>query len=254
MRSDSTYTSTPGAVRLNKALAQAGVCSRRGADELINSGRVTVNGEPAGLGATVRPGRDDIRVDGRPVAAPDESHLYYMLNKPVEVVTTARDPQGRRTVIDLMGQAAKDRRLFPVGRLDYFSEGLLILTTDGELANRLMHPSWHQPKLYRVTVRGDAPASALEAMRSGMTLAEGERLAPVKAAVVRKDSRSSEIEMELAQGVNRQIRRMCRDLGLTILKLVRVAQGPLRLGDLPKGRHRPLRPDELAALRKSAGL
>lgn len=254
MRSDSTHTPAHGAVRLNKALAQAGVCSRRSADELINSGRVTVNGEPAGLGATVRPGLDDVRVDGRPVAAPSEAHLYFMLNKPVEVVTTARDPQGRRTVIDLMGQEAKGRRLFSVGRLDFFSEGLLILTTDGELANRLMHPSWHLPKLYRVTVREDVPAAALEAMRSGMTLAEGERLAPVKAGVVRKDSRSSEIEMELAQGVNRQIRRMCRDLGLTILKLVRVAQGPLRLGDLPKGRHRPLGPDELAALRKSVGL
>lgn len=242
-------------IRLNKALAQAGVCSRRAADELIRSGKVTVNGRPADIGAPVRPGVDDIRVDGRPVGFPKrEQALYFLLNKPPEVVTTARDPQGRPTVLDLLGQDAQGRRVFPVGRLDYFSEGLLILTTDGELANRLMHPRWHLPKLYNVVVREEIPEEALAAMRSGMTLAEGEHLAPVKARVARRDQRSTVLEMELVQGVNRQIRRMCRDLGLTILKLVRVSQGPLELGSLGRGEHRPLRLDEVVALKKAVGL
>lgn len=243
-------------VRLNKFLAQAGVCSRRAADEFIASGRVSVNGSPAGLGTAVIPGRDDVRVDGKPVGAPasGESHLYFILNKPVQVVTTASDPQGRPTVLDLMKSKAAGRRLFPVGRLDYFSEGLLILTTDGELANRLMHPRWHLPKRYRVTVRGEAQDAVVEPMRQGMTLAEGEKLAPVKARVARADTRASVIEMELVQGVNRQIRRMCRDLGLTVLKLERLGQGPLSLGRLAKGESRPLTADEIAALRSAVGL
>jgi len=241
-------------MRLNKALAEAGVCSRRGADDLIRAGRVSVNGAAANLGTQVTPA-DDIRVDGAPVRlahAPD--NLFFMLNKPVQVVTTARDPEGRTTVLDLMGQAAPGRRLFPVGRLDFFSEGLLILTTDGELANRLMHPRWHLPKLYRLTVREDVSYAALAAMQGGMTLAEGEKLAPVKARAVTRDARSTTLEMELVQGINRQIRRMCRDLGLTILRLWRVQQGPLPLGDLPSGKYRPLTPGEIAALKRAVGL
>ncbi|MFP5221279.1 MAG: pseudouridine synthase [Acidobacteriota bacterium] len=256
-KTPSSVSDTPdGTMRLNKALAQAGVCSRRAADDLIRAGRVFVNGALADLGTPVRPGLDDIRVDGKPVGGPATGapQLYYLLNKPIEVVTTVKDPEGRRTVLDLMGEAGRKRRLFPVGRLDYFSEGLIILTTDGELANRLMHPRWHMPKLYRVTVRGEVSERALGTMRSGMTLAEGERLAPVKARMVQKDERATVLEMELVQGVNRQIRRMCRDLGLTILQLVRVSQGPLALADLPTGRFRPLTPDEVSTLRKAVGL
>lgn len=242
-------------LRLNKALAQAGVCSRRAADELIRSGRVTVNGRPADLGTSVSPGTDDIRVDGKPLGrAQAQEHLYFMLNKPVETVTTTKDPQGRPTVLDLVGPQAGGRRLFPVGRLDYFSDGLLLLTTDGELANRLMHPRWHLPKIYRVSVRGEVPEEALKAMRLGMTLAEGERLAPVKAGIVKKGAQASIIELELVQGVNRQIRRMCRDLGLTILTLTRVGQGPLKLGELPKGKYRALGSNEVLALKKATGL
>ncbi|MBI4804697.1 MAG: rRNA pseudouridine synthase [Desulfovibrio sp.] len=242
-------------MRLNKALAQAGVCSRRGADDLIRSGRVTVNGQPADLGTQVHPGQDDIRVDNKPIASPaSDTDLYYVLNKPVETVTTVKDPEGRRTVLEILGEEALRRRIFPVGRLDYFSEGLLILTTDGELANRLMHPRWHLPKLYWVTLRGEVQENALTQMRSGMTLAEGERLAPVKARIVGKDPRGTVLEMELIQGVNRQIRRMCRDLGLTILKLVRISQGPLKLGKLPVGKYRPLLPEEVAALRAAVDL
>jgi len=249
-------TPTPAtSIRLNKALAQAGVCSRRAADDLIRAGRVTVNGVAADLGTPVAPS-DDVRLDGASIrmASEAEPQLFFMLNKPIQVVTTARDPEGRTTVLDLMGQAANGRRLFPVGRLDFFSEGLLILTTDGELANRLMHPRWHLPKLYRLTVREDVSDAALAAMRAGMTLAEGEKLAPVKARIVARDIRSTTLEMELIQGVNRQIRRMCRDLGLTILRLWRVQQGPLLLGDLPGGKYRPLTAGEVAALKKAVGL
>lgn len=252
--SPTTPNSTP-AIRLNKALAQAGVCSRRAADDLIRAGRVSVNGIRADLGTAVRPESDDIRVDGRPIRpVTGDENLVFMLNKPVQVVTTARDPQGRPTVLDLMGKAAGPRRLFPVGRLDYFSEGLIILTTDGELANRLMHPRWHLPKLYRVVVREEVSEEALAAMRSGMKLAEGEELAPVKAQIVDKDARSTTLELELIQGVNRQIRRMCRDLGLTILKLSRTRLGPLSIDDLPPGKYRPLCPDEVVSLRKAVGL
>lgn len=245
-------------VRLNKALAQAGVCSRRAADAYVLAGRVSVNGQKAEPGTKVVPGRDTVLVDGSPVAlhiaSPQAGLPVYMLNKPVEVVTTAKDPQGRPTVVDILRKAGLEMRLFPVGRLDYFSEGLLLLTSDGELANRLMHPRWHLPKLYQVTVRGEVSEPALEAMRSGMTLAEGERLAPVTASVTGRTPRSCVIEMELIQGVNRQIRRMCRDLKLTILKLVRVAQGPVRLGGLAPGAYRILTPAELRALRQAVDL
>jgi len=244
-------------MRLNKALAQAGVCSRRAADELIASGRVTVNGsQPDGMGMAVDPARDDIRLDGQPVLSQNaETPLYYLLNKPPAVVTTASDPEGRQTVMDLMGAAGKRGRLFPVGRLDFFSEGLLLLTTDGGLANRLMHPSWHLPKVYEVTVRGMPTAQALKTMQSGMTLAEGETLAPIPVRIAGTAGEEGVVlEMKLIQGINRQIRRMCRDLGLTILRLVRVSQGPIRLGDVPRGKYRPLTSQEVTDLKASVGL
>lgn len=244
-------------MRLNKALAQAGVCSRRAADTLIASGRVTVNGnQPDGMGMAVDPARDDIRLDGKPVLAQNiDAPLYYLLNKPPAVVTTVNDPEGRQTVMDLMGAAGKRGRLFPVGRLDYFSEGLLLLTTDGELANRLMHPSWHLTKVYEVTVRGMPSVQALNAMQSGMTLAEGERLAPIPVRVAGKAGEDGIVlEMKLIQGINRQIRRMCRDLGLTILRLVRISQGPIHLGEVPRGKYRPLTSQEVQELKAAVGL
>lgn len=245
-------------VRLNKALAGAGCCSRRQADALIAAGRVAVNGRVVTeLGAKVDPGRDRLTVDGRPVSpAPDQAgHLTLMLHKKPGVVTTARDPEGRPTVFDDLPPAYRERRLFSVGRLDYFSEGLLLLTTDGELAFRLAHPRWHVAKRYRVTVRGRVTPEVFATMGRGMTLAEGEQLAPVRA---RLDARLGPdrfvLEMELGQGINRQVRRMCRDLGLTVLKLVRTAQGPLSLGNLPPGACRELKPQELAGLRRAVGL
>lgn len=244
--------------RINKALADAGVCSRRKADELIQSGAVLVNGLPVnGPGARVVAGRDRVTVNGREVAfgtARDAAYAYILLHKPVRVVSTVHDPEGRTTILEVLPPALRTGRLYPVGRLDYFSEGLLLLTDDGELTHRLTHPRWHLDKVYEVRVRGAVSESQLDAMRRGMTLQEGEDLAPVDVRRIERDERTTLLEMTLRQGINRQIRRMCRDLGLTILRLVRVRQGNLELGDLPAGKARALRPAEVAGLRKAAGL
>lgn len=248
---------TTSTLRCNKALAAAGVCSRRQADALITAGRVTLNGVViTELGCRVDPSRDNLALDGRPVPlASGNAPLTLLLHKKPGVVTTARDPQGRVTVFDNLPPAYRSKRLFPVGRLDYFSEGLLLLTTDGELAFRLAHPRWHVPKRYYVTVRGKVTARTFDILARGMTLAEGERLAPVRARLVSRLAADRHIlEMELTQGVNRQIRRMCRDMDLTVLKLIRISQGTLALGDLPSGSCRPLTREELTALRQAVGL
>lgn len=243
-------------LRLNKALAAAGVCSRRKADVLIQAGAVAVNGVTVcELGLRVNPEQDRVTVDGRAVrltGGDDASaHTYIMLHKPVQVVTTVRDPQGRTTVLDLLPPGLRAKRLYPVGRLDYFSEGLLLLTDDGELTNRLTHPRHHLPKEYEVVIRETPTREMLERMRSGMRLREGEQLAPV-AVEYHRPGRC--LLLTLHQGINRQIRRMCRDLGLTILTLRRVRIGPLLLGDLPKGACRSLRNGEVQALQAAVGL
>lgn len=245
--------STP-LVRINKALADAGVCSRRKADELILSGEVSVNGMPVREpGLRLNPSVDKVTLRGRPVKLRRESepeeYVYLLLHKPVQVVSTVSDPQGRSTVLDLVPDAFRSKRLYPVGRLDYFSEGLLLLTNDGVLTNRLTHPRHHLPRTYEVTVRQTPTPAMLRLMRCGMTLREGEKLAPVEVEV--SPGKPTVLRMILRQGVNRQIRRMCRDLGLIILTLRRVGFGPLRLDDLPRGKIRPLRPRELAALQKA---
>ncbi len=242
--------------RINKALASAGVCSRRHADALIAAGRVTVNGAVVTeAGLRIDPARDALAVDGAPVSLAVERPVTLALHKKPGVVTTASDPEGRPTVFDGLPEAWRGTRLFPVGRLDFFSEGLILLTTDGELALRLTHPRWHVPKRYRVTVRGRVTPDMLGIMARGMRLAEGERLAPVAARLVEGPGQDRAVlEMELHQGINRQIRRMCRDLGLTVLRLARVSQGPVTLGDLPPGACRELTSAELVALRCSVGL
>ena len=241
-------------LRLNKAIAHSGVASRRGADTLILAGRVTVNNvvitEP---GTRISPETDIVAVDGKPLEEPTGGALHYvMLHKPIHVIATASDPQGRQTVLDLLPPKFAEKRLYPVGRLDYFSEGLLLLTNDGELTLRLTHPRYHQEKVYHVRVKESPSSAMLATMRSGMTLAEGEKLAPVSVHII--EGQGHILEMTLHQGINRQIRRMCRDLGLTILKLVRISSGPLSLGDLPSGAARELTPQEIAALKHSAGL
>lgn len=266
-----------GLVRLNKALAQAGVCSRRAADALIRDGEVRINDLVVRTpGIRVDPQKDRVCIKGEPVRLIQPGamdHLYLALHKPKGVMSTAKDPQGRRTVLDLLPPDIRRQRPFPVGRLDRMSEGLLLLTTDGELALRLTHPRHEHPKIYHVWVRGRVSPEKLQAMRSGMILAEGDRLAPVlvrelrgqvlnldtslKAAKIKIMGSAGNVkiqdltpscvllEMVLRQGVNRQIRRMCRDLRLHVLRLVRVQQGPICLGNLAPGAWRRLRPEEL---------
>ena len=242
---ESSTNSLQDGVRLNKFLAGTGLCSRRKADELIAQGRVTINGHPAQAGDRVQ-STDTVRVDGEKLTS-EEERIVLMLHKPVEVVSTARDPQGRRTVLDFVPQRYRHLRLFPVGRLDYYSEGLILLTNMGELAQRLMHPSHSQRKVYKVLVRGRVSDAALSRMRGGMTLAEGDVTAP--AGVEPEDrGRDTLLTITLQQGLNRQIRRMCRDCGLTVLKLKRVAEAGLRLGNLPEGETRALSQEEVAAL------
>lgn len=244
------------AVRLNKFLAEAGIASRRGADDLIKAGRVSVNGtvqrEP---GTRVAPGRDEVSLDGKTVTPRRETTpVCIMLNKPVHVVTTVRDPQGRKTVLDLLPEELRDLRLFPVGRLDYMSEGLLLLTNDGELTLRLTHPRHEHAKIYEVLVREAVPEKALAEMRRGMRLKEGERLAPVEVRAAAQRNGTTLLRMTLRQGVNRQIRRMCRDLGLTILRLVREELGPLKLDGLSTGKWRRLDEGEVRNLESTLGM
>ncbi|MBU1003111.1 MAG: rRNA pseudouridine synthase [Proteobacteria bacterium] len=249
---------TSALVRINKALSMAGVCSRRAADDLVAQGLVAVNDViVTSAGTKVDPALDCVTVQGEPVvlSAPGEGQLHYVLiNKPTQVVTTVSDPQGRRTVMDVLPARLQKHRLFPVGRLDFFSQGLLLLTNDGELANRLTHPRWHLPKVYHVTIRGEVSEAKLETMRQGMVLAEGETLAPMGVDIVNRQAGTVKLGITLIQGLNRQIRRMCRDLGLTVLRLERVAQGPIDLGDLREGQVRVLVPEEINTLLRAVGL
>lgn len=236
--------------RLQKVLARAGLGSRRACEALIRDGRVRVNGTPATLGQRVNPAVDRIEVDGRPLQAP-EALVYLMMYKPRGVVSTVSDPHAERTVLDLVPR--RTTRLYPVGRLDKESEGLLLLTNDGTLAQRLLHPRYQMPKRYRVWVRGQVSEEALERLRRGVPLEEG-ITAPAEVVLLRATERSSELEIVLREGRKRQIRRMAEFVGHPVTRLVRVAMGPLRLGGLRPGEVRPLTVGELAALRQAAGL
>ncbi|WP_028575145.1 pseudouridine synthase [Desulfonatronovibrio hydrogenovorans] len=245
-------------VRLNKVLAGAGICSRRKADLLISQGLVAVNNQTVTeLGMMVEPQKDRITVRGKviqPESPARKDFTYIIMNKPVQVVTTVSDPQGRTTVMDLLPPNLASRRLFPVGRLDFFSQGLILLTNDGELTHRLTHPSWKHPKVYRVQVRENVTPEQLRIMARGMILRDGQELAPVQADIVSSRPGSTILEMTLIQGLNRQIRRMCSDLGLTILSLTRIRQGPLSIQGLKTGKCRRLTAREVYSLGKSVGL
>lgn len=233
--------------RLQKVLAAAGVGSRRQCEELITSGRVEVDRQVVTeLGTTVEAARQEIRLDGVPLGKAKAA--YYAVHKPPGVVSTNRDPSGRPRVIDLVpGTAA---RLFTIGRLDLHSEGLILVTNDGELANRLTHPRYGVPKTYRVQVAGQPAAEVLARLRRGVRLAEG--LARVDQVRVRSRSRqSTTLEIVLREGRNREIRRLLARLGHKVLRLVRVAVGPVRLGTLPPGVSRELTRKELQALRRA---
>ena len=226
--------------RLQKILSARGVASRRTAEGWLAAGRVTVNGVPAKVGDKADPERDEIRLDGRLLPGPPARRTYVMLNKPRGYVTTLSDERGRRTVAELVADCGA--RVWPVGRLDLDSEGLLLLTDDGALTQRLVHPSHEVEKEYRVWVDGDVGA-ALPVLRGPMSL-DGVPLRPARVAELGPGL----LSVVIHEGRNRQVRRMCAAAGLTVRRLKRVREGPVRLGDLPPGRWRPLTEEELRRL------
>ncbi len=236
--------------RLQRYLARAGVASRRAAEKLIVSGFVAVNGRPVtALGSKVE-ANDLVTVDGRPIAPP-MALTYLMLHKPSGCVTTMRDPQGRPRVIDLL--PAGGPRVYPVGRLDFETTGLLLLTNDGDLAQGLLHPSKGVWKTYQAKVVGHPAASALDRLRRGITLADGVT-APAGAQILSREDGYATLEIRLHEGRKRQVRRMLAAIGHPVVSLTRVEFGPLQLGVLPKGSWRPLTDGEVEALRQAARL
>jgi len=232
--------------RLQKILSRAGVASRRQAEGLIREGKVRLNGKVVTeLGTKADPAHDEIRVSGRLIAA-DQPWTYLLLHKPVGYVATTSDPEGRPTVLDLI-HGVKER-LYPVGRLDWDTSGLLLLTNDGELTHLLTHPSSEVPRTYQAKVEGIPNPTVLQKLRRGVFL-EGRPTHPAQVRLLRKGPGWAWIEITLTEGRNRQVRRMCEQVGHPVLKLCRVALGPLLLGDLPPGRFRPLKEKELKQLR-----
>lgn len=235
--------------RLQKVLAAAGIASRRKSEELILAGRVTVNGAVVTeLGTKADPATDKITVDGKPLAAP-QRHLYFLLHKPKGYVTTVSDPEGRPTVMELLGKL--EARVYPVGRLDYASEGLLLLTNDGDLAQKLSKAGEHMPKTYLVKISGRPDEKFIERLRKGITipLADGRRVktSPAKIRLI-EDAPNPWYEVTLIEGRNRQIRRMFQAVGFLVEKIKRVQFGPLQL-DIPPGKFRSLTAHEVAQLK-----
>jgi 23S rRNA pseudouridine2605 synthase len=232
-------------MRLAKYLATAGVASRRASEEIIRAGRVTVAGERVSDPARDVSDADRVTVDGRPVSPGAPERVVYALNKPAGVVSTARDPQGRPTVVTMVPQT---ERLYPVGRLDIDTTGLILLTNQGDLAHRLTHPSFEVAKTYRAVVGGPAVEErALRALREGVELEDG-RTSPARVRRVSADT----LEITIHEGRKRQVKRMCEAVGHPVKRLERVAFGPLELGDLRQGRWRRLTDAEIDALMAAA--
>ncbi|MCL2562741.1 MAG: rRNA pseudouridine synthase [Oscillospiraceae bacterium] len=238
--------------RLQKILSARGIASRRDAEALILAGRVTVDGAPAELGQRADPVVQVICVDGQPVTASLSERVYIMLNKPRGYVSTVRDDRGRRTVLDLIGDGGKG--LWPVGRLDRDSQGLLLMTDDGDVTRRLTHPSFEVEKVYRVYVRNNAElkgggdlAEKAVRMEEPLTI-DGELLRPAKVRLVREMAEGGVLEVRIREGKNRQVRKMCALFDLHVTRLVRVGEGELQLGDLKTGTWRHLTAAEVAYL------
>ena len=234
-------------VRIQKIIADSGLCSRRKAEEYIESGRVLVNGRRCSLGDKALPDKDIITVDGEKIGAVRKRRLYYiMMHKPRGYVTTMKDDRDRKCVTDLL-KGLPDR-VYPVGRLDKNSEGLLLFTNDGAFANDIMHPSHHVTKTYRVTVRPDINDDQLVKLASGVEI-DGKMTAECSVVVLEKQQGRVVLQMTIHEGRNRQIRKMCEAFGLEVARLKRTAIGPIKLGMLQPGEYRELKPDELRALR-----
>jgi pseudouridine synthase len=235
--------------RLQKIISRSGLASRRTAERWILGGRVSVNGEVIReLGTKADPAADVVEVDGKRIAGIPAPPVYYVLNKPAGFVTTLRDPQGRPTVIDLLKRVR--RRVFPVGRLDFVSTGMLILTDDGELAMKLQHPSSQIPRVYDVKIIGKLTDVSVRKLQRGVSLGN-KKTQPCSIQVRKTSERSQWLRVTLREGQNRQIHRMMASVGISVSKLRRVQFGPLRLGRLAVGQYRRLTPSEVTSLRNS---
>lgn len=243
-------------IRLQKYLSDCGVLSRRAAEAEIQKGTVTVNGIRAEIGQKVDPASDIVRLNGKIIrpGIREEARTYILLNKPIGYVTTMKDEKGRQVASDLLHGVAT--RVYPVGRLDMYSEGMLLFTNDGDLTNRLTHPAHHIPKKYAVTIRGNLTKADADRFTEPMVL-DGYTLRPVEAKLIsageclHDGTVVSTLEITLREGRNRQIRRMCDLLGFKVVRLCRVAIGDIPLGDLPRGKWRYLTPEEIAYLKKA---
>lgn len=241
---------TDDRIRLQKYLSMCAVASRRKAEELIAQGKVKVNGKVAHIGDKVSPKHDTVTVGGRRIVG-NKKHYYIMLHKPRGYITTMDDEMGRKCVAELVRDVGA--RVYPVGRLDKDSEGLLLMTNDGEFANHMTHPSKHIPKTYRVTVRPDVTEDMLTAFATGMEI-DGRITAPADAHIIEKQDNRVVMEIVLYEGRNRQIRKMCESIGLEVARLKRTSMGSLKLGMLPVGKWRELKEDEVHKLMISSGM
>lgn len=237
-------------IRIQKMIADSGVCSRRKAEQMISQGRVKINGHPVKLGDKCGY-KDLITIDGERIMIPRKKNfIYIMMNKPRGYVTTVSDELDRSCVMDLLEDV--EERVYPVGRLDRNSEGLLLFTNDGEFANSIMHPSRHISKTYRVTVRPDINDDQLVALSEGVVI-DGKKTLPASVVVKDKEAGRVVILITIKEGRNRQIRKMCEAVGLEVARLRRISIGPLKLGMLKPGSYRELTADELRALRNAIG-
>lgn len=237
--------------RIQKALADQGLCSRRQAEQIIAENRVKLNGRPVTIGDKMDIRVDILSVDGQNIVIDKKKEFfYYMLNKPRGYITTSKDDRGRKTVLELMKDVPA--RVYPVGRLDKDSEGLLLFTNDGDFANALTHPSHGVSKLYRVTVHPSVTEEQLIALSSGVFLDDGTKTLPAIVRVVTQEESRSVMEISIKEGKNRQIRRMCAAVGLEVARLKRSAEGAVKLGMLQPGKFRELKPSEVIALKAAS--
>lgn len=234
-------------LRLSRYLSVVGVCSRRAAELLIKDGRILINGKKAELGEKVDPEKDRIMLDNKPIRQKTNPRSYFMLNKPRGYVTTLNDEAGRKCVADLTKGIST--RVYSVGRLDKESEGLLILTDDGDLTNKLTHPSKHIPKTYRVTVKGNTSDEILKQLRSGVKLDDGYVTEPAEVKIHAEKEDRTILIITIFEGKNRQIRRMCEAVNLEVLLLKRIAMGKISLGHLKAGEYRLLTKNEIEYLK-----
>ena len=234
-------------IKLQKYVADCGLMSRRAAEKEIEMGNFAVNGVTASIAMRIDPNNDAVTYKGKSIVPKNDKKVYIMLNKPKGVVTTMSDEKGRKTVRDVVDIGV---RVYPVGRLDLNSEGLLLMTNDGELTNAIAHPRSEMKKVYAVTVKGKIENEELDRLRAVREL-DGERILPVGVELVSRNETSSVVQFTLSEGKNREIRRICESVGVYITKLKRISLGPIRLGDLKTGEYRELNSSELRALKNA---